>query len=90
MNIARHGNIEIRTHDDGSLDEIVMYDQSGKCVYHLEQMSDCGWWMACYGDEKTVHVNFSTFDESIHDDDDSDAPSLFANYDIEAPVSSQQ
>ena len=48
--IDRRGQIEVRTNDDGSLDEIVMYDAAGTCIFHLEQMNDQCYWLRFYGD----------------------------------------
>lgn len=83
--IIRHGNIEVRLNDDGTLDEVVMYDQNGKCVYHLEQMSDCLFWMRFYGDQKDLVVNFCTHDERLHlpEADDELLPRLSATYEFE-------
>ena len=43
-----------------TLDEVVM-QVDDKCLFHLEQMSDQGWWMGI-GDPKDqyVHVNLTT------------------------------
>lgn len=43
MNPIRHGPVEIRLNDDGSVDEIVMYDKTTGLFAHLEQMSGTGW-----------------------------------------------
>lgn len=46
---------EERKDDDGSLDEVVARDVK---TFHLERMSDEGWWMALYlKDGTTYHVN---------------------------------
>lgn len=45
MPTDRRGNVELRTNDDGTLDEVVIYDANGACLFHLEQMSDDCFWM---------------------------------------------
>jgi hypothetical protein len=49
--------IEIRSNDDGTLDEVV----ARGCDFHLEQMDDTCWWMGItMPDGETVHVNLFT------------------------------
>ena len=43
---------EVRTNDDGTLDEVV-----GRGYFHLEQMSATHWWMAFESGGRRVHVN---------------------------------
>lgn len=53
----QRGGIEVRLYDDGTVDELVVR-VGGRCVFHLEQMSDGCFWMAAYGEDGTVvHVN---------------------------------
>lgn len=47
--------IEIRYHGD-ELDEIVLHI-NGKCVFHMECMSDVCYWMGLYAGKHTVHAN---------------------------------
>ncbi len=48
----RRGNVELRTNEDNSLDEIVIYDKDGRVIFHLEQMDEQLYWMrAGYGEE---------------------------------------
>lgn len=45
------GKIELRPHEDGSFDELVMYDKSGKgkaCIAHAEMMNDGCLWIGFY------------------------------------------
>lgn len=44
---------EIRTNQDGSLDEVF----ADPCQFHLEQMSATHWWMAVECGGKRVHIN---------------------------------
>ena len=39
--------VEIRRNDDGSLDEVLLYDEE-RCLFHLEQMDGDHWWFALY------------------------------------------
>lgn len=57
MSDERRGNLETRYNDDGTLDEVVMYDAAGKCIFHLEQMSDSCFWMRWEGNEAALVVN---------------------------------
>lgn len=46
-----NGKIELRPDDDGSFDELVMYDKSGRgktCIAHAETMNDGLLWIAFY------------------------------------------
>lgn len=60
--IIRVGHVEIRLDDDGEIDEIVTYDNTGQCNFHLERMTDDNFWMRWYstpekplGKELVVH-----------------------------------
>ena len=46
---------EIRTNPDGTVDEVVA---EGKV--HIEQMDDGFWWMAIYGKDETVRIQFTS------------------------------
>lgn len=46
----RKGNIEVRFNDDDSVDEIVIFNLMGRCIFHLEQMDDNFYWMRAYGE----------------------------------------
>ena len=35
--------VEVRRNDDDTIDEVVLY-RDGRCVFHLEQNSDCNWY----------------------------------------------
>ncbi len=48
----RRGNVEVRWNEDHSLDEIVIYDEKGSVVFHLEQMDDQLYWMRAGNGEK--------------------------------------
>lgn len=54
---------EIRLHDDGTVDEIVIRDPSGNCLFHLEQMSAFFYWMAIYPVSRKLeeaHINIGS------------------------------
>ena len=52
--------VEVRNDDQGGLDEVLLY-VDGRCLFHLEQMSDTHWWMALGEPEgQYVHVNLTT------------------------------
>lgn len=38
----------VRLHADGRLDEIVLRDKAGQCLFHLEQMNEHVFWLRCY------------------------------------------
>ena len=55
--------IEVRYHDDGTVDEIIVQDRDGKCLLHMEQMADSCFWIGLYGYSKSqypVHVDIRT------------------------------
>ncbi len=53
-----HPDVEIRYHDDGTVDEIIV-KSNGVCLFHLEQMSNRSYWigLASADGENTVHVD---------------------------------
>jgi hypothetical protein len=53
--------LEVRPNDDGSIDEVVLYDSDDKCVFHLEQLDDDLWYFDLTTD--TDHTeNYEIFD----------------------------
>jgi hypothetical protein len=50
--------IRFREADPKALEEIVVWDESGKCIFHLEQMGDAHWWFSITAGQKTVDVDF--------------------------------
>jgi hypothetical protein len=34
---------EVRYHDDGTIDEVIVYDSNGRCLVHLEDMGNWFW-----------------------------------------------
>jgi hypothetical protein len=42
------GKVLLRPHDDGSFDELVLYDENGKCIVHAEMMDGCTLWIGFY------------------------------------------
>ena len=59
------GGIEVRFHKDGSLDEIILWNEDHKCSFHLEQMDDDHWWMGVYGDTESVNVHLTKVEGKI-------------------------
>jgi hypothetical protein len=53
------GNSEVSL-ENGLVDEIIIKDNDGKCIFHLEQMDDDIYWSAIYSNDKTVVINFSS------------------------------
>lgn len=54
--VGRH---ELRYMDDGTLDEIVVNDEHGRCILHLERVSDCSVAVNLYlaaGDERQLVI----------------------------------
>ena len=51
--IESYGNIEIRF-KKGEIDEILMMDAKGECIFHLEEMYDGCISMVCYGLKKKI------------------------------------
>jgi hypothetical protein len=62
MSRERRDNIEIGLNKDGTLDEILVYDKHGKCLFHLEQMDDSYYWMRAYGitQDLIAHIGATT------------------------------
>jgi len=63
MNDIKIGNSEVRLDPDGEVDEIVIRDRDGVCLFHLEYMADNLVWSALYSTsnaDDSVHVNFSS------------------------------
>ena len=57
--------IEIRYNEDGTVDEILVYDKATKtCLFHMEQMTDASYWIGLYGygdvANEGVHVDMFT------------------------------
>jgi hypothetical protein len=52
------GRIELRPREDGSFDELLMYDDKGRCLVHFETMSGTCLWGAFYpkGDRERVVI----------------------------------
>jgi hypothetical protein len=53
--MERRGNVEVRLHADGTLDEILVYDQAGVVLFHLEQMDGHYFWMRAYSTAQEGH-----------------------------------
>lgn len=56
--IERKDNIEVRPNKDDSVDEIIYYNDTGRFLYHLEQMSEDSYWMRFQGITQDLVVNF--------------------------------
>ena len=54
-----YGNIELRF-KDGELDDVVVVDDSGKCVFRMEWMHDNEYWMGLYGNKKDINIYFES------------------------------
>ncbi len=54
----RRGNVEVRLDESGNFDELVVYDNDGRIVVHLERMADGFIWLRAYGDagDCVVHL----------------------------------
>ena len=57
--VETYGNIELR-YKNAELDEVVVVDESGKCLVPLEWMHDNSYWMGIYGTKKDISVNFES------------------------------
>lgn len=61
---------EVRLHEDGTVDEIVIRDADGRCLFHLEQMSDVNYWMALYPYSRklnaAVHIHINSKNGRSH------------------------
>jgi len=53
------GNIELR-YKNGELDDVVVVDASGKCVFRMEWMHDNEYWMGLYGNKKDINIYFES------------------------------
>ena len=40
--------VEVRHNDDGTIDEVVLYDALGRCLFHLEQLDRDLWYFGLY------------------------------------------
>tara|TARA_Y100000310_G_scaffold337911_1_gene426186 strand:- start:1766 stop:2011 length:246 start_codon:yes stop_codon:yes gene_type:complete len=59
----KFGNHEIRFNKDGTVDEIVIRDEHGTCLFHLEQLDDNCYWCGTYDPLKPmdcIHVKLSS------------------------------
>jgi hypothetical protein len=69
--------IQVRYHDDGTVDEIVVRDRDGKCLLHMEQMADSRFWIGLYGYNDSsaypVHVDIFTDGRMVRTDDEDDS-----------------
>ena len=55
----RFGNIELR-YKNAELDEIIVRDESGKCIFHMEWMHDNNFWMRLSGTKKDIDIDFGS------------------------------
>lgn len=68
--------IEVRFHEDGTVDEIIVSDRDGRCLLHMEQMADSCFWIGLtgYSDPgNPVHVDLFTDGRMVQSDDDDDS-----------------
>lgn len=40
--------VEMRRDEDGALDEVVIKDDRGRVIFHMERMDEADWWAAVY------------------------------------------
>jgi len=68
--------IEVRYHDDGTVDEIIVKDRDGKCLLHMEQMAGSRFWVGLYGYNDVsafpIHVDIYTDGRMVQPDHDED------------------
>lgn len=67
--------IEVRYHEDGTVDEIIVRDRSGVCLLHMEQMADSRIWIGLTGYDRSeypVHVDICTDGTMVKDADDTE------------------
>lgn len=67
--------IEVRYHNDGTVDEIIVRDRQGVCLLHMEQMSDSSFWIGLIGydrKEYPVHIDIFTDGRIVKTDNDDD------------------
>lgn len=65
--------IEVRYHEDGTVDEIIVRDRQGVCLLHMEQMADSRFWIGLIGYDRReypVHVDIYTDGSMVADADD--------------------
>jgi len=55
----RRGNVEIRKNKDGTVDELLIYDKDGQCIFHMEQMDTHWHWARVYGTEEDCVLQIS-------------------------------
>jgi hypothetical protein len=91
----KRDNVEVRLHNDGTLDEIVITDHADRCIMHLEQMDDHYYWMRVYGitQDLVVHIGatIGTVTEYVTDEKGiitgtrplEGQPKVWANYEWE-------
>lgn len=48
---------------NGTVDEIVLYDKDGRCLFHMEQMDNHWHWFAIYGSQKEVRGQVGKFNK---------------------------
>lgn len=74
--------IEVRYNEDGTIDEVLVYDKtSGKCLLHMEQMSEACYWIGLtgYGDGADMkHVDMYTDGTHCVDPDDKHSQKITA------------
>ena len=54
-----YGNIELR-YKNAELDEIVIQDEAGKCIFHMEWQHDNAYWMGITGSKKRIDIDFES------------------------------
>ena len=64
--------------DSPELDQVVLTDADGNCLFHLEQMSKRGWWIGVYDGKRRVYINLTTKRAEIRGvcDDAGEEPSI--------------
>lgn len=69
--------IEVRYHEDGTVDEVIVFDRNGRCLLHMEQMADSCFWIGLYGyndvHDYPVHVDMFTDGRMAKTDNDDDS-----------------
>lgn len=68
--------IEVRYHNDGTVDEIIVKDRNGKCLLHMEQMANSRFWIGLYGYNDPyaypVHIDVYTNGTMVQPEDGDD------------------
>lgn len=61
-----HPDVEIRYHDDGRVDEIVIRNRNDpkRCLLHLEQMDDGCYWIGVASDEPDYPVHIDMYSDT--------------------------